>query len=187
MADETTTENTAEEQQNAPQEPAEQQTEATPQGEADNASETPSSESEGESKLSHEDALAALAKTRKSEANYRTRLRDLEKKYADAKTPEEYGALLEEVKEANAAEAHALMVENVSLKHDLPGDLTQALVEFAEGRSREQVEAHAKLLSKYVSAPKSNDDLTGGLDPNSDDDDFDPEAFVKELNKNRRR
>lgn len=140
------------------------------------------SEDEG-TKLSREDAIAALKKTRKSEAGYRTRLRELEQKLEQAKTPEEVESLVNETKKASAEETRALLVENVALAHKLPPELADAL----KGATREELEAHAKVLAKF--APDDDgepDNLRGGLDPSDTDDSFDPRAVAR-ANRSRRR
>ena len=122
-------------------------------------------------KLSHEDALGALAALRKSEALMRTRLRETEDRYKDAKTPEQVHAV-----------THALIVENVALSHNLPADLAGLL----QGSTREELAAHAKVLSKYAPvAPTEDPELEGGLTPGGDTEDFDPVAAARAVRKNR--
>lgn len=162
--------------------PTEETPEETP---AETPAEPVEENPEEEPKLSHEDALQALDKTRKSEAKYRTRLREVEAKFEGAKTPEEIAAVIEEIKGENATEARALLVENVALKHRLPDDLASAL----RGDSREELEAHAKVLSKYVpdeGPSKDPENLSGGLNPSDDDESFDPAAIARRNRKSRR-
>lgn len=130
-------------------------------------------------------AKAALAKVRKSEAAMRVRLREAEAKLADAKTPEEVEALRQELSETNAAEARALVVENVALKFGLPDDLAARL----KGSTREELEADAKELAKYAPSPEGGNDpdLGGGLDPSTDPDGgYDPQKRARELRAARR-
>lgn len=136
-----------------------------------------------ETKLSHDDALSALAKVRKSEAATRTRLRELESKLSEGKSAEEIEALVEEIKNANAVEAHNLVVENVALKFNLPEDLATAL----KGATREELEAHAKVLQKYAPKAEPSDDpaLGGGLNPLDDDESFDPVKAARSARANR--
>lgn len=168
--DETTTETEVEETPEG-QEP----------GEGDETEETPSENDE--SSLDLDSAKKALSKVRKENAATRTKLRDMEAKFADAKTPEEVEAALADLKAANAAEAHALVVENVALKHKLPDDLAAAL----KGATREELEAHAAVLAKYVPAEAGDDpDLKGGLDPSGDPDGaFDPVKAARQARANR--
>jgi hypothetical protein len=141
-----------------------------------------------DSTLSHEDALKALEKVRKSEAKYRTRLREAEQKLADAKTPEEVAAAIDQIKAANASDARDLLVENIALRHGLPDDLGAALKSF-NGNTREELEAHAKILAKYatVSNPPAPDELGGGLDPSDDGDGgtFDPAEAARKARMRR--
>lgn len=137
-------------------------------------------QSTDESKLSHEDALAALKQTRGEAANWRTKVRELESKLAEAKTPEQIEALVNEMKvEREQAEA-ALVVENVALRHKLPDDLKVVLEAAARGKSREELEQHAKALAKYAPTGDEEDpELQGGLRPGSSDDSFDPVAVSR--------
>lgn len=136
-----------------------------------------------EPQLSHEDALAALAKVRKEAAATRLRLRDAETKLSEAKTPEEVEAAIEEIKNASANEARAMLVENVALKHKLPDDLASAL----KGDTREELEAHAKVLAKYAPVTDEDDpELEGGLRPgDSGDEAIDMAAHVTRLRNQR--
>lgn len=168
-----------------------QESEGTEETTEEETSEEDNSDDDGEdqgedeeSKLDLDGAKKALTKVRKEAASARTKLRDLEAKLADAKTPEQVEELVSELKAANAAEAHALVVENVALKYKLPDDLAAAL----KGESREELEVHAKVLSKYVpSTGDGNDpDLGGGLDPTGDADGaFDPQKAAQAARANR--
>lgn len=148
----------------------------------EDADETTEEEAE-KSQLSHEDALAALAKVRKEAAASRTRLREAEAKLAEAKTPDEVEAAIQSIKDANAADAKAMLIENVALKHKLPDDLASAL----KGDTREELEAHAKVLAKYAPVIDSDDpDLEGGLRPgDSGDEAIDMAAHVSRIRQNR--
>jgi hypothetical protein len=122
-----------------------------------------SDESSEADELTRDDAVAALAKVRKSEAKTRTRLRELEAQFKDAKTPEEVQEIIEKLAADNAGETRALLVENVALKHGLPDELRDVL----KGNSRDELEAHAVVLKKY--APTGDDELEGGLTPGTGD------------------
>ena len=179
-AEETTTEDDPE-----GQEPGEgdESTEDDAEGSEEPAEEPASDEVDEESTLDLEGAKKALAKVRKEAASSRTKLRELEQKFAEAKTPEEFQAAVEQLKADNAAEARALLVENVALKHKLPEDLADAL----RGDTREELEAHAKKLAKYAPVDDSEDpELRGGLDPSGDSDGgFDPEEYARQMRKQR--
>ena len=128
-------------------------------------------------------AKKALAKVRKSEAKMRTRLRDIEAKLAEAKTPEQIEELLAGVRSESAAEARDLMVENVALKAGVP----EALWDRLKGDTREDLEADAKALAALLPGEPSDDpDLKGGLDPEDEPGD-DVAAMRKAMDANRRR
>lgn len=146
---------------------------------------TEETEESGKDTLDLDGAKAALAKVRKSEAAMRVRLREAETKLADAKTPEEVEALRKEIAETNATEAQALVVENVALKFGLPDDLAAAL----KGSTREELEAHAKVLAKYAPSTEVVDpELNGGLDPTGEPDGtYDPQKRAQQLRAERNR
>jgi len=148
-------------------------------------------EDDGEDKkLSHEDALKALGKVRGENASWRTKYRDLEAKLAEAKTPEQVEEVVNSMKterEADdakrAEETRALVVENVALKHNLPDDLAAAL----KGDTREELEAHAKVLAKYAPAEETEGpDVSGGLTPGDEDGPFDAKAELRKIRGARR-
>ena len=185
MSDETKTENQPaddaegqESNESTEQEPVDEQA-ANEETTENNGDENAEEEGEGEeSTLSPEDAVKAVAKLRKENASWRTRFRDLEGKMAEAVTPEK----VEELRAELAAEQRSLLVENVALKYDLPDELTERL----SGATREELEADAKKLSKFVTKIDSSaDDLRGGLDPSDDDNEFDPVAIAKAHRKRR--
>lgn len=120
------------------------------------------SEDDGEGRLSHDDALEALEKVRKESANYRRKLRDLEKELSKRKTPEEVEELATALKSEREAAERSLIVENVALKFGLPDELSAVL----QGDTREELEKHATTLSKFAPQSVSHDDARGGLDPN---------------------
>lgn len=140
-------------------------------------------EESDDSKLSHEDALKALAKVRREAAQKRTRLAELETKLEGAKTPEEVEAIKQELKGENATENRNLLVENVALRNNLPDELASAL----KGETREELEAHAKILAKFVPAEPTEDPVVrGGLEPGEGEDaPFDALKIVREM-RNRR-
>lgn len=155
-AEETPSDAPTDEPTDPPADPAEGDGEGTPP------------EGEQDSGLTREDALSALRDTRREAASWRTKFRDLEAQFAEAKTPEEYEAAVEAVRQEAAAEARASLVENVALKHNLPSELAALL----QGDDRDALDAHAKQLSKFVQAPSANDpDLQGGLGGDADEGD----------------
>lgn len=136
----------------------------------------------GDSDLSAEDALKALKKARKEAANYRTRLRESQERLEGAKTPEEFQAAIDELAGQNKKDTVQLIRENVQLRFGLPDDLASTL----QGETREELEAQAKVISKYL-APSSTEDpeLGGGLDPTTQGGHEDIVATVKR-NRNSR-
>lgn len=184
MTDENTSTESTESTEEAGQTGAEGAAEGQEQGNANEPGEgTEGAESEAGG-LTLEDAKAALAKTRQSEAKTRTRLRELEAKLSEAKTPEEFQAALEESKAASAAEARSLLVENVALKHRLPDELAEAL----KGDTREELEAHAKKLAKFAPSEvrQEDPDVSGGLNPDEGEGVFDAQAALKAAREARR-
>lgn len=183
--DDTTTDETT--KTDAPEAGEKVEADAKPDANDENASESDDEQKpddaskEGkQSKLSHEDALTALEKTRRENASWRTKFRDLEKRLEDSKTSEEVTKIVDEMKAEAAARDRALVVENVALKFNLPDDLAAVL----NGESREDLEAHARVLQKYAHT-ESEDEGNGGLDPSESNEAFDPEALVKDWRKNR--
>lgn len=99
-----------------------------------------------------------LRDVRSEAAKYRTRLREMEAKFKDAKTLDEFNAALDAAKGENTQ----LERELVAIKYKLPEDLAAVL----KGSTREELEAHAKVLAKYAPADDSEPkDVEGGLSP----------------------
>lgn len=135
-------------------------------------------------KLSHEDAIAVAKKARSEAADWRTKYRDLEKKFEGAKTPDEIEAVIAEIKKTNTDEAHAMLVENVALKHGLPEDLAAAL----KGETRDELEAHAKVLAKYAPSNEEEEpEGDGGLNPKGGGGAFDPVEHARQARASRGR
>lgn len=148
---------------------SDQESSASDASSASSASESSSDSDAGKKELTPEQYQAELTRVRAEAANYRTRLRENEKKLANAKTPEEVEAALNELKETNAKAERDLIVENVALKHKLPEELAEVL----RGDTREELEAHAEKLAKFVTPGgdgPSADELRGGLNPSGDRD-----------------
>jgi len=127
-------------------------------------------------KLSHDDALKALKKVRNEAADWRTRYRDLEGKLAEAKTADQVDEIVNAMKVERESAERELLVENIALKHRLPDELATAL----KGNTREELEAHAKVLAKFVPSEDIDPDRgAGGLDPNDEDGSFDPVKLAR--------
>lgn len=118
--------------------------------------------------LSAEVLRAKLTEANAEAANYRVRAREAEEKLKSAKTPEEFAAATAEFAKQNAALAKEILHRDIATEHKLPADLASAL----RGETKEELEAHAKILAKYVPAeievitPPAT--LSGGLTPNDD-------------------
>lgn len=98
-----------------------------------------------------------MSKLRGEAASWRTQVRDLQAKLEGAATPEQVEAL----KAETAKQIIALEREVVLAKYPLPKELADRL----KGSTREEMLADAKELSKYVTAPSDDEELTGGLTP----------------------
>ncbi|MEU4155702.1 hypothetical protein [Actinoplanes sp. NPDC026670] len=161
---------TSNENENASEsESAEVETTTEPAGES-----TESQKDEETREKDELDELPEWARKRLTKANteagkYRTQLREVEQKLAQAKSPEEYEAATKALREANAKLERDLLVERVARKAKLPEELAELL----QGSTEEELQAHAKKLSKFAPADDEPGELRGGLDPN-DEDDFDP-------------
>lgn len=151
-------------------------------GDGEPGSEEGSPEAEGSEQLdealSPDDAREVARKARREAAKYRTKVRELEQKLENVESIEQVQELVTQIKQEAAAEAHRLLVENVALQHSLPADLAEAL----KGSTREELEAHAKVLAKY--APSGDPDVdrskpTGGLTPGSSGEVADPVAAAR--------
>lgn len=130
-------------------------------------------------------AQKELKKARGDAANYRTKLREMEQRFENAKSQEEYEAALSELREENEKQARALLVENVALKYKLPDELAARL----QGATREELEADAKALAKFAPSEDGEDpDLSGGLDPfDRDTEPTDPGELARRVNRGRRK
>ena len=118
-------------------------------------------------------ARTELARVRDEAAKSRISLRDAMTKFEGAKTPEEFAAAVAEYKTENARLAQDLARNTVGAKYHLPPELSAVLM----GDTPEALDAHGKLLSKFVTAENEDpENLSGGLDPKGDDGSFDPVA-----------
>lgn len=111
-----------------------------------------------------------LTKVRGEAANYRTKLREAEAALKAAKTPEEFEAATKALTEQVTTLERRVLISDVAQAHKLPPELADAL----KGDTKEELEAHAKVLAKFAPAPRVPDDLSGGLDPSGKKDDGDP-------------
>ncbi|MFI5840553.1 hypothetical protein ACIA8K_12675 [Catenuloplanes sp. NPDC051500] len=115
-------------------------------------------------------ARAALSKVRAEAGKYRTRLREAEAKLAAAKSPEDFEAAVNELRQTNSKLERDLLVEKVARTAQLPDELAELL----QGSTEPELKAHAAKLQKFVTPAKEPvGELSGGLDPNEDEA-FDP-------------
>lgn len=125
-----------------------------------------------------------LSRTRREAARYRTERNGLKEQFKDAKTPDEFQAVLAEYEEkVQQAELKALR-ESVARKHKLPDALANRL----QGTSEEELTEDAKALAQFApSSRKSGDaaDLKGGLDPNNEPENFDVNAAAMRIMSRR--
>ena len=119
---------------------------------------------------------AELTRVRKEAGDARVALRDAMAKLEGAKTPEEFAKL----KEDNRILAQDLARTTVGIAHKLPPELIAVLA----GTTPAELEAHAKVLSKFVTT-KVVTSLSGGLDPSDEDGSFDPVVEAHKARANR--
>lgn len=121
----------------------------------------------------NEEELPAWARRRLTKANgeaarYRTEVRDLAAKLAEAKSPEDIADATAALQSRVAELEHEVVVRDVASEYKLPADLAAAL----KGSTKEELEAHAKVLAKYApKGPTPPPRLGGGLDPTGADGD----------------
>lgn len=132
-------------------------------------------------KLTYEELEAELGKVRSEAADRRVRAKALEDKLTNAKSPEEVEEILGKERETTQAETRKLTVENVALKFELPDALRDVL----KGETREELEAHAKVLSEFAPAGDPEGNPRGGLDPNNNEGGFDPVKTAREARATR--
>lgn len=101
-------------------------------------------------------ARERLTKANGEAARYRKQLRETQELLDKASTPEQ----MAEVRDGLNDTIRNLERELVAARHNLPGDLAAVL----QGGTREEMEAHAKVLQRY--APKGGvKEVLGGLTP----------------------
>ncbi len=134
------------------------------------------------STLTHEQALTELTRVRGEAANYRTRLRQVEKQLGEAKTPEEFEAALAEARAKNAELEQSIARSDVARRFGLPDELAARL----RGTTAQELEADAKALQKFAVASSAPATLSGGLDPGDDSDtETDPRALARKYGGRR--
>lgn len=119
-----------------------------------------------------EDALPEWAKKKISDLNtenagWRTKFRDAEQKLAAAKTPEEFAAAQADFAKERIELERALVIATAGIPEELQ--------EFVTGTTKEELEASAAKLAKFVTPaprqPAPKGELNGGKEPRSDEDD----------------
>lgn len=128
-------------------------------------------------------ARKSLEKANKEAARYRTQVRDLEKKFEGAKTPEEFDALRTEFTKDIAE----LRVEQAIEKALRVNGLDDSDVDLIRDSDPEKIAAKATALAARLgSAPPSLDRLKGGLNPNDEDEDTNnPGELAKKYGRRR--
>ncbi|QDP44212.1 head scaffolding protein [Streptomyces phage Celia] len=125
-------------------------------------------------------ARKELTKVRGEAANYRTKLRETEKKFSEAKTPEEFEAARTELSTRIAELEHEVAVAKVARQYEIPDELLPLL----SGKPESELEAIAKTLQKYA-APAAPEHLSGGLTPDDGDESFDPAEVARAARRSR--
>lgn len=107
-------------------------------------------------------AQKEIKTTRAEAANYRTRLREVEKELSEAKTPEEFAAALADLNKKNTELEVELTRTKVARQFSLPDEL----VALVQGPTREDMEKAAELLAKHAKVETvSYAGKGGGLNP----------------------
>ncbi|MFE9254042.1 hypothetical protein [Streptomyces sp. NPDC006879] len=164
-------------EQETPSTETEQTVETPPEGEAPKGEET--EQTPADESVPADVLRKKLTEANAEAANYRTKLREVEARFADAKTTEEFEAAVAELKAQNEALERQILLNSVAAKYELP----EALAKRLTGATPEELDADAKELQKLI-APAAPDSLGGGLTPPDGNDDFDP---VKAARAARRR
>ena len=163
----------------------EETVETPPEGTTPEGGETETSTETGSTDEKPEEVPAdvlrkELTGARADAANYRTKLRDAEAKLSEAKTVEEFEAATAELKGQIETLERTILLRDVAAKYELP----EALAKRLTGSTPEELEADAKELQKLV-APAAPESLAGGLDPEDNDEDFDPVKAVQAARRSR--
>jgi hypothetical protein len=136
------------------------------------------------STLTPEQLQAELTRTRAEAANWRTKLREAEKRLSEAKSTEEYESAVNELREQVAAKDHEILKGRVAREHGLPDELAARL----QGTTEAELKADAEALKKFA-APSGvkKVELRGGLTPGDDPDDTDdPRELARKYGGRRR-
>lgn len=138
---------------------------------------------EAESERPVEDIKKDLKDANAEAAKWRTRLREVEKKLDEAKSPEEVEALVAEIKEANEKERLDLLRKNAALEAGLPKAMWGRL----QGTTAEELAEDAKSLSELFPSAEEDDAIPGGgLSPSRRaTPDFDPKKIVADSRKSQ--
>ncbi|WAB08713.1 scaffolding protein [Streptomyces phage Andris] len=163
----------------------EETVETPPEGETPQGDETPSTEVKPDEKPADESVPPEVLRKKLTDANaeaanYRTKLRETEAKLSKAKTVEEFEAATSELRGQIEALERQILLNDVAAKYELPPALAKRLT----GSTPEELDADAKELQKLV-APSQPESLSGGLDPEDDEEDFDPVKAVAAFRRNR--
>lgn len=160
----------------------EETVETPPEGETPQGEETATTEEQPTEESVPADVLRKkLTDANAEAANYRTKLRETEAKLSSAKTVEEFEAATAELKGQIESLERSILLNNVAAKYELPPVLAKRL----SGATEEELEADAKELQKLV-APEQPQSLSGGLDPEDNEDDFDPVKAAQAARRARR-
>jgi signal recognition particle GTPase len=148
----------------------EETVETPPEGETLKGDETESTEEQPKQEEVPADVLRKkLTDANAEAANYRTKLRETEAKLSSAKTVEEFESATAELKGQIETLERQILLRDVAAEFDLPETLAKRLT----GTTPEELKADAKELQKLV-APSQPESLAGGLNPEDNNEDFDP-------------
>jgi hypothetical protein len=122
-------------------------------------------------------ARKAIEKANGEAAKYRTDLRAVQEKLANAKTPEDIQAATKELADKNAKLERDLLVAKVAKgdpAKNIPA-LPDELAALLQGNTEAELRTHAESLRKFAApAEIPPTQLNGGLDPRNKPDEFDP-------------
>lgn len=155
--------------------PTPDESQNAPEGDSEAPEDTPSEDDDtagdGDPDELPEWGRKQLQKARKDAANYRTKFAEANEKLSKATSPDDFEAVKKEL----AAAKLELDTERIANRYGLPEEMRQVLA----GKTTEEVEAHAKILSKFVPAQGFDiDGVSGGLNPGDDDEVVDPRALA---------
>lgn len=122
---------------------------------------------------------------REENASWRKRLRDTEEKLKEAKSPEDYETLQQQLADVQAKYDQDTWIAKAT--RDLPADLVDAT---AWPKDEDGINNLANVLRKHVVVRKeSTEELHGGLDPRNErlDENASPAELAARYNKRTRR